>query len=57
MKKVDLLLWLTVGIIAIGFVGLASIKRKLKTTQSIVWWIVGTTGILVLSCAVPIALI
>lgn len=44
----DLLLWITVGLIIIGFVALAFIKRnmeskKSETTQSIVWWIVGTT--------------
>ncbi|CAH0306476.1 hypothetical protein SRABI133_04759 [Peribacillus simplex] len=46
--KVDLLLWITFGFIIIGFVVLSYIKRNMdskqsSTTQSIVWWIVGTT--------------
>ncbi|WHX90591.1 hypothetical protein QNH50_21695 [Peribacillus simplex] len=44
----DLLLWITFGFIIIGFVVLSYIKRNMdskqsSTTQSIVWWIVGTT--------------
>ncbi|ALC85437.1 hypothetical protein AM499_06115 [Bacillus sp. FJAT-22090] len=45
----DLLLWVTVGFIIIGFVVLVFIKRNMEskkssTTESIVWWIVGTTA-------------
>ncbi|KQL55162.1 hypothetical protein AN964_17695 [Heyndrickxia shackletonii] len=46
----DLLLWITVGFVAIGFVDLAFITRNMKNkfhqslaTRSIVWRIVGTT--------------
>ncbi|EPD52091.1 hypothetical protein HMPREF1210_01444 [Paenisporosarcina sp. HGH0030] len=54
----DLLLWITVGFIIIGFIVLASMKKnmdskltfiirnmesKKSSTKSIVWWIVGTT--------------
>ncbi|KQL36024.1 MULTISPECIES: hypothetical protein [Bacillaceae] len=45
----DLLLWVTVGFIIIGFVVLVFIKRNMEskkssTTESIVCWIVGTTA-------------
>jgi hypothetical protein len=55
---VDLLLWLTVGFIIIGFVVIASMKKNMESklafikgnmeskeisTIPIVWWIVGTT--------------
>ncbi|WP_175987410.1 hypothetical protein [Bacillus sp. Marseille-Q1617] len=40
----DFLLWFTVGFFFIGFAGLIFIKRKIKTVQSIIWWIMGTTA-------------
>ncbi len=55
----DLLLWITVGFIIIGFVVLASMKKNMESklafikrnmeskkssTKSIVWWIVGTAA-------------
>ena len=55
----DLLLWITVGFIIIGFVILASMKKNMESklafitrnmeseessTTSIVWWIVGTVA-------------
>ncbi|MFD2681791.1 hypothetical protein [Bacillus seohaeanensis] len=44
----DLLFWITVGFIIIGFGVLIFIKRNMErnkssTPQSVVWWIVGTT--------------
>ena len=54
----DLLLWITVGFIVIGFVVLASMKKSMErkvaliieneeskqiSTKPVVWWIVGAT--------------